>query len=198
MFSRERIRSNRPSGDPPCFPTASRDSSARPFGLDADDADGGVEGLLTSSGLGGGASPLLCPRLTSAPARRPLLDAAPGVAAGLGGQISLSKDVNSACATAPFTSGAEHRASLCGASLPAPSASYGISVRRLTGLTAASFPRDLAIPQLLLSSACAILPTMKAGRMAVFPHRGLAPHQFTPMSGAHQTLQATAAAPTLL
>ena len=101
---------------------------------------------------------VLWPRLTSAPARRPLLDAAPDPAAGLGEQISLSKDVNSACATAPFTSEAEHRALLCCASLPAPSAWNGISVRRLTGLTAASFPRGLATPQLLLSSASAILP----------------------------------------
>jgi hypothetical protein len=58
-----------------------------------------------------------------------------------------------------------------------------------SGLTEAPFPRDLAIPQLLLSSACVILPTMKAGRTTVFPHRGLSPHQFTPMSGAHQTLE---------
>ena len=42
------------------------------------------------------------------------------------------------------------------------------------------------IPQLLLSSACAILLIMKASPTAVFPHRGLAPHQFTPMSGAHE------------
>ena len=133
---------------------------------------------------------VLRPLLTSAPARRPLLDAAPDPAAGLGDQISLSKDANSACTTAPFTSEAEPRAWLCGASLPAPSAGYGISVRRFTGLTAASFPRDLAIPQLLLSSASAILPTMTVGRTAVFPHRGLSPHQFTPMSGAHQSLHA--------
>jgi len=195
MFFRERIRSNRPSGAPPCFPAASRDSSARPFGLDAHDAGCGVEELLTSSGLGGEASPLLCPRLTSVLTRRTSRPVAPdGGATVPGTQISLSKDVNSACATAPFTSGGEHRAWLCGASLPAPSASYGISVRRLTGLTAASFPRDLAIPQLLRSSASAILLTMTASRTAVFPHRGLpacrslgvggAPHQFTPMSGA--------------
>src|SRR5437899_2426242 len=57
-----------------------------------------------------------------------------------------------------------------------------------SALTEASFPRDLATPQLLLSSACAIVPIMKASPTAVFPHRGLAPHQFTPMSGAHQTL----------
>src|SRR6266498_2130316 len=48
--------------------------------------------------------------------------------------------------------------------------------------------RFLAVPtpQLLLSSACAIVLTMKASPTAVLPHRGLAPHQFTPMSGAHQ------------
>jgi len=129
---------------------------------------------------------VLRPLLTSALARRPLLDAAPGVATGSGGQISLSKDANFACATAPFTSRADTGASLCCASLPAPSALNGISVRRLTGLTAASFPRDLAIPQLLLSSASAILQAVKPGRMAVFPHRGLSPHQFAPMSGAHR------------
>ena len=60
-----------------------------------------------------------------------------------------------------------------------------------SALTEASFPRDLAIPQLLLSSACAIVLTMKASPTAVFPNRGLAPHQFTPMSGAHKTLDST-------
>ena len=56
----------------------------------------------------------------------------------------------------------------------------------MAALTEASFPRDLTIPQLLLSSACAIVLTMKTSPTAVFPHRGLAPHQlFTPMSGAH-------------
>ena len=146
--------------------------------------------------MGTGSLPsVLWPLLTSALARRPLLDAAPDATAGLGEQISLSKDVNSACATAPFTSGGEHGTSLCGASLPAPSAGYGISGRRFTGLTAASFPRDLAIPQLLLSSASAILPTMTVGRTAVFPHRGLAPHQFAPMSGAHKITGPNAGGP---
>jgi hypothetical protein len=42
------------------------------------------------------------------------------------------------------------------------------------------------IPRLLLSSACVIVLTMKDSPTAVFPHRGLAPHQFTPMSGAHK------------
>jgi hypothetical protein len=62
-----------------------------------------------------------------------------------------------------------------------------------SGLTEASFPRDLAIPQLLLSSACVILPAMKTGWTTVFPHRGLSPHQFTPMSGAHQAVHRLAA-----
>ena len=61
-----------------------------------------------------------------------------------------------------------------------------------SALTEASFPRDLAIPQLLLSSACAILPSVKDSATTVFPHRGLAPHQFTPMSGAHKALHRTA------
>jgi hypothetical protein len=60
-----------------------------------------------------------------------------------------------------------------------------------SALTEASFPRDLAIPQLLLSSAWTIVLTMKASATAVFPHRGFTPHQFTPMSGAHQALQRT-------
>ena len=55
-----------------------------------------------------------------------------------------------------------------------------------SGLTEASYPRNLAIPQLLLSSAGAKLLTMKASRLAVFLHRGLSPRQLTPMSGAHQ------------
>jgi hypothetical protein len=53
--------------------------------------------------------------------------------------------------------------------------------------------RFLAVPnaQLLLSSACAIVLAMKASPTAVFPHRGLVPHQFTPMSGAHKSLERT-------
>jgi hypothetical protein len=58
-----------------------------------------------------------------------------------------------------------------------------------SGLTEASFPRDLAIPQLLLSNVSIILPSIWKDPMIVFTHRGLAPHQFTPMSGAHQTVE---------
>jgi hypothetical protein len=50
---------------------------------------------------------------------------------------------------------------------------------------------------LLLSSACATLPTMKASLMAMFPHRGLAPRQLTPMSGAHKQLDRTVFRPPL-
>ena len=55
-----------------------------------------------------------------------------------------------------------------------------------SGLTEDSYPRNLAIPQLLRSSAHAVVPTITASPTAVFPRRGLAPHQFTPMSGAHK------------
>ncbi len=71
-----------------------------------------------------------------------------------------------------------------------------------SGLTEASFPRDLAIPQLLLSNVWITLPLVLRDLMTVFPHRGLpslaevldeggSPHQFTPRSGAHQHLQPT-------
>jgi hypothetical protein len=36
------------------------------------------------------------------------------------------------------------------------------------------------------------------GRTTVFPHRGLSPHQFTPMSGAHQITSLDAAMTILL
>ena len=45
-------------------------------------------------------------------------------------------------------------------------------------------PFGSANPQLPPSSARAILPTVTASLMAVFLHRGLAPRQLTPMSGA--------------
>jgi len=157
MFSRERIRSSRSSEAPPCFPSASREAIARPAGLVATVAGCGVEEPLTSLALREVASPLLCPRLRglarahslgptglwlrripvapapTAPvcsARRPLLDAAPGVATEPGEQISLSKDVNSACANGPFTSGPEHWAWLCGATSPGPSASHDLGFTR--------------------------------------------------------------------
>ena len=59
-----------------------------------------------------------------------------------------------------------------------------------SGLTEASFPRDLAIPQLLLSNVWAIVPLVLRDPTTVFTHRGLSPHQFTPMSGAHQSAAA--------
>ena len=124
---------------------------------------------------------VLRPLLTSAPSQRPLLAAAPAVAGEPREQISLSKNVNDPGTTAPFTSGTEHRTSLCLASSSAPSALYGISVRRLTGLTSASFPRDLAIPQLPWSSAWAILPSMNGRPNDRVP----APGTCTPFVHAH-------------
>jgi hypothetical protein len=41
----------------------------------------------------------------------------------------------------------------------------------------------------------AIVPLVMKGPTTVFTHRGLSPHQFTPVSGAHKAVQATAAAP---
>ena len=74
---------------------------------------------------------VLLPLLTPANARGPLLTLVPAVSDGARLQVSLSKDVNSCCTTGPFISGTEHGASLCCASLPAPSTLYGLSVRRL-------------------------------------------------------------------
>jgi hypothetical protein len=54
--------------------------------------------------------------------------------------------------------------------------------------TLALINAGLAQAKLLLSGASAILRTVKPGRMTVFPHRELEPHQFAPMSGAHKTL----------
>jgi hypothetical protein len=55
-----------------------------------------------------------------------------------------------------------------------------------SALTEASFPQDLTIPQLLLSNVWVIVPLIMRDPTTVFTHRGLSPHQFTPMSGAHQ------------
>ena len=75
--------------------------------------------------------PVLWPLLTPVLPQRPSRVAAPGVAVVPEAQVSLSKNVNSCCATGPFTSGTERGALLCCASLPVPSALYGLSVRRL-------------------------------------------------------------------
>ena len=156
---------------------------------------------------------VLWPRLTPVPAQRPLLAAVPTVAGGLGRQASLSKNVNSRCTTGPFISGTEHGTALWGASLSAPSTLYGRGLARARSLgpaglrlrripfaasqaaqvcssahqlgPGASFPRNLTIPQLPRSNVWAIVPLVMRGPTTVFTHRGLSPHQFTPMSGAH-------------
>jgi hypothetical protein len=56
----------------------------------------------------------------------------------------------------------------------------------LNMLRRASFPRNLAIPQLLRSNVLAILPLVMRDLTTVLTHRRLSPHQSTPMLlGAH-------------
>jgi hypothetical protein len=164
----------------------------RPLGFIVSGKAAAVEPLLTSSGLRDRPSSLLCPRLTPAISRGSLLASAPAVADGLELQVSLSKDVNSCCTTGPFISGAERWAALRGASSPAPSTLYGLSVRRLI-----SFDRWLPSHETSRFRSCfglvlwaKLSPVMRAS-LTAFPYRGLSPHQFTPMSGAHPVLLAT-------
>ena len=72
-------------------------------------------------------------------------------------QISPDKSMNCRSTTASFTVSTEPRASLSCANLPADSAFYDVSVRRLTALLRASFPRCLAAPQLPFASNCCTL-----------------------------------------
>ena len=46
-------------------------------------------------------------------------------------------------------------------------------------------------PQLLRSNVWAIVPLSVRGPTTVFTHRRLSPHQFTPMSGAHHSVERT-------
>src|SRR5947209_2642374 len=94
----------------------------------------------------------------------------------------------------PFISGVEHRAALCRASSPAPSTLYGLSVRRLI-----SFDRWLPSHGTSRFRSCfglvlwaRLTPIMRAS-LTAFLHRGLSPHQFTPMSGAHHPAAANPA-----
>ena len=72
-------------------------------------------------------------------------------------QISPDKNMNCRSTTASFTVSAEPRALLSCASLPADSALYDVSVRRLTALLQASFPQSLAALQLSFASNCCTL-----------------------------------------
>ncbi len=67
--------------------------------------------------------------------------------------------------TASFTVSAEPGALLSCANLPADSALYDVSVRRLTALLRASFPRCLAAPQLLFASNCCTLKKKYRGSL---------------------------------
>ena len=146
---------------------------------------------MSPSGFTGSLLSVLRPLLTPVPARQPFLATAPTAAGGIGRQVSLSKNVNSCCTTGPFISGAEHWAALCRASSPAPSTCYGLSVRRLI-----SFDRWLPSHETSQFRSCfglvlwaKLSPVMRAS-LTAFPYRGLSPHQFTPMSGAHNFMEA--------
>ncbi len=76
-------------------------------------------------------------------------------------QISPDKSMNCNSTTASFTVSAEPWALLSCASLPADSAFYDVSVRRLTALLQASFPRYLAASQLPFASNYCTLIILK-------------------------------------
>ena len=76
-------------------------------------------------------------------------------------QISPDKGMNFHSTTASFTASTEPGASLSCANLPVDSAFYDVSVRRLTALLRASFPRCLAAPQLPFASNCCTLIILK-------------------------------------
>jgi len=61
-----------------------------------------------------------------------------------------------------------------------------------SALTGASLPRNLAIRQLRRSNVWAIVPLVMRDPTTVLTHRGLSPHQLTPMSGAHEVTGANA------
>ncbi len=84
-------------------------------------------------------------------------------------QISPDKGMNFHSTTASFTVSTEPRASLSCANLPADSALYDVSVRRLTALLRASFPRCLAATQLLFASNYCTLKN----KIQRFTYRGL-------------------------
>ena len=72
-------------------------------------------------------------------------------------QTSPDKSMNFHKATVSFTVSAEPSALLSCASLPADSALYDVSVRRLTALLQASFPQSLTALQLPFASNCCTL-----------------------------------------
>ena len=75
-------------------------------------------------------------------------------------QISPDKNMNFHSTTASFTVSIELRALLSMANLPMDSAFYDVSVRRLTVLLQASFPQNLAAPQLpFANSFCTLKHT---------------------------------------
>ena len=126
MFSRDRICSSGLTCVPPCFPSGSSNSTARPFGVCTLGCGTVVRGHLSGSGLPSRACEILCPRLT------------PRSACASG--VSPDKNANCNCATPAFTSAPEPWALVCCATLPGPSAVYAVSVRKLTVLNSGFLP----------------------------------------------------------
>jgi len=84
----------------------------------------------------------------------------------------------------PFTVSTDHQASLSCANLPADSAFYGVSVRRLIALRPASFRHRLAALPLPFASRCCF------ERIEAGGHRqGTCTPEFIPMLGVHNQLQ---------
>lgn len=95
------------------------------------------------------------------------------------GRSPQIRDMNFRDTTAPFTVSADHQASLSCANLPADSAFYGVSVRRLVALRPASFGHRLAALPLPFASRCC------SGKRAGGHRQGTCTPEFIPMLGVH-------------
>jgi hypothetical protein len=73
-------------------------------------------------------------------------------------------------------------------SLPGGCGALHIGAVPLASVVAPCGDRLLAIPQLPRSNVWAIVILVMRGSATVSAHRGLSPHQFTPMSGAHEQI----------
>jgi len=104
-------------------------------------------------------------------------------------QISPDKNMNFHSTTASFTVSAGLWALLSMANLPTDSAFYDVSVRRLTVLLQASFPQNLAAPQLpFANSFCTFKKQYRSSPIGDLHPISSCPcrayHQFHPTPGA--------------
>lgn len=103
------------------------------------------------------------------------------------GRSPQIRDMNFRDTTAPFTVSADHQASLSCANLPADSAFYGVSVRRLVALRPASFGHRLAALPLPFASRCCSIKRAGGHR------QGTCTPEFIPMLGVHKRVLRTLA-----